>query len=179
MKTRNLIILFRRIKTKTYERGEIIIETKSLQKDLFFIRKGLVRSFRNNIEGDEITFQLFPENQPFANAHAILLNEPSHFTYQALEKTKVYNIDYESFLEVTASNAQLLELNRNFLGKRILRQTFQRIETFVFLTPEERYKRYVKEHPNIINRAPDKYIAHVLGITPTSLSRIRNRIVSK
>lgn len=179
MKTRNLIILFRRIKTKTYERGEIIIETKSLQKDLFFIRKGLVRSFRNNIEGDEITFQLFPENQPFANAHAILLNEPSHFTYQALEKTKVYSIDYESFLEVTASNAQLLELNRNFLGKRILRQTFQRIETFVFLTPEERYKRYVKEHPNIINRAPDKYIAHVLGITPTSLSRIRNRIVSK
>lgn len=179
MKTRNLIILFRKIITKTYERGETIIEVDSLRKEVFFIRKGLVRSFRENINGDEITFQLFPENQPFANAHAILLNEPSHFTYQALEKTKVYSIDYESFLAVTASNAQLLELNRNFLGKRILRQSFQRTESFVFLSPEERYIKYVKDHPNIVNRAPDKYIAHVLGITPTSLSRIRKRIVSK
>lgn len=137
MKTRNLIILFRKLKTKTYERGETIVEANSLKKELFFIRKGLVRSFREDFEGDDITFQLFPENQPFANAHAVLLNEPSHFTYQALEKTKVYSIDYESFLSVTASNAQLLELNRNLFGKRILRQTFQRLESFVFLTPDD------------------------------------------
>lgn len=173
------MVLFRKIKTKTYEKGEVIIETGSLHKDLFFIRKGLVRSFSNKNDEEEITFQLFPENQPFANAHAILLNEPSHFTYQAIERTKVYSIDYETFQSVTASNNNLLELNRNILGKKILRQIFLRIESFVFLSPEERYKKYIKDYPNIVNRAPDKYIANVLGITPTSLSRIRSRMVSK
>jgi DNA-directed RNA polymerase subunit F len=60
-----------------------------------------------------------------------------------------------------------------------MRQAFQRVESFVFLSPEERYQKYVEDHPNIINRAPDKYIANILGITPVSLSRIRSRIASK
>lgn len=60
-----------------------------------------------------------------------------------------------------------------------MKRAFQRIESFVFLSPEERYKKYVKDYPNVIDRAPDKYIANVLGITPVSLSRIRTRIASK
>ncbi|CAN0600388.1 unnamed protein product, partial [Ectocarpus sp. 12 AP-2014] len=58
-------------------------------------------------------------------------------------------------------------------------RAFERVESFVFLSPEERYKKYVKDNPNIINRAPDMYIANILGITAVSLSRIRNRIASK
>jgi len=70
-------------------------------------------------------------------------------------------------------------MNRTFMGKRLMKQAFQRIGSFVFLTPEERYKKYIKDYPNVVNRAPNKYIAHVLGITPTSLSRIRKRIATK
>jgi hypothetical protein len=60
-----------------------------------------------------------------------------------------------------------------------LKQTFGRIDSFVLLSPEERYKKYIKDFPGIVNRAPDKHIANVLGITPVSLSRIRKRIASE
>ncbi|WP_375582816.1 Crp/Fnr family transcriptional regulator [Cyclobacterium xiamenense] len=179
MDFKSLIVLFRNIKTKTFEKGEVIIQAGSSEKVLFYVRKGLVRSYLINDNSDEITFQLFPEQQPFANAHAILLDEPSRFTYQSLEKSKVYLIDFNSFQKLTAQNAQLLELNRLFLGKRLLKQSFQRVESFVLLSPEERYQKYIRDFPEINNRAPDKYIANVLGVTPVSLSRIRQRIAMK
>ena len=163
----------------SFDKGEIIIPAGSSEKILFLVRKGLVRSYFVNDNSDEITFQLFPEQQPFANIHAILMNEPSRFTYKTLEKTKVYSIDYNSFQKISAENSQLLELNRTFLGEKVIKQTFQRIESFVFLSPEERYQKYIRDFPALINRAPDKYIANVLGITPVSLSRIRQRIATK
>ena len=42
-------------------------------------------------------------------------------------------------------------------------------------TPQQRYEELLKEYPNIIQRVPQHYIASCLGITPVSLSRIRNR----
>ena len=179
LQIRNLLGLLRHVTIKTIEKGEILIDEGSTQKDVYFIRKGLIRSYATDDMEDEITFQLYPEYNVVSNIHTLLFNEPSQFTYQALERTKVYVIDHASFIEVTSNNPKYLEINRRFLGKRAMKLAFQRVESFVFLSPEERYKKYIKDYPNIINRAPDKYIANVLGITPVSLSRIRKRMASR
>jgi CRP-like cAMP-binding protein len=59
---------------------------------------------------------------------------------------------------------------------------FQRFKNYsqLFLsqikdTPQERYEDLINNHPEIIKRVPQHYIASYLGITPISLSRIRNR----
>ncbi|HHP7242971.1 MAG TPA: Crp/Fnr family transcriptional regulator [Cyclobacteriaceae bacterium] len=176
-----MLNLIRNVRIKFFDKGEIIIPRGSTLNEIYFIRKGLVRSYSDaqTPDQEEITFQLFPENNIFANTHTIILKETCRFSFQALEPTKVYVIDYEHFVDATSKDLNLLNMNRTFMGKRLMKQAFQRIESFVFLTPEERYKKYIKDYPNVVNRAPDKYIANVLGITPTSLSRIRKRIATK
>lgn len=171
--------LLRNTRTESIRKGDILIKQGSTKKDIFFIKKGLIRSFFINEKIDEITFHLFPEYQIFTNVHTFLFDEPSKFFYQAVEDTKVYVIDYDAYNNLVTENPNLLELNRRFLGRKVLKQAFFRIESFVLLSPEERYLKYVEEYPTIINRAPDKYIANVLGITPVSLSRIRKRISTK
>ena len=42
-------------------------------------------------------------------------------------------------------------------------------------TPQQHYEKLLEEHPDIVRRIPQHYIASWLGITPVSLSRIRNR----
>lgn len=179
MKIKSILALLRNVKTKSFRAGDVLINEGSSNKDVFFIRKGLVRCFYTNTHADEITFQLFPEYNAVINFHTLLFDEPSKFTYTAFEPTKAYCIDYDSLMQMTSENSSFLELNRKFIGQRAIKQAFMRIESLVFLTPEERYQKYVKDYPNIVNRAPDKYIANVLGITPVSLSRIRNRISTK
>ncbi len=179
MNLRMLLVLLRNVDIKSIKKGEILIPEGSTNKDVYFIRRGLIRSYAIDDMEEEITFQLYPEYHVLSNIHSLLFNEPSKFSYQALEYTKVYAVDYDSFIEMTSKNPKLLEMNRRFLGKKAMKQAYQRVESFVFLSPEERYKKYVRDYPNIINRAPDKYIANVLGITPVSLSRIRKRIATK
>ncbi len=179
MNLRILYTILRNARVHSFQKGEIIITKGSAKKELFFIRKEVVRSYMINEEGSEITFQLFAEKDFFGNVHAILINEKSKFFFQTLENSKVYSFDYELFLDITSKNPDLLQLSRTFFGKRIIQRVFQRTETFVFLSPEERYMKFTKDHPNLVNRVPDMYIANVLGITPVSLSRIRNRIAKK
>jgi CRP-like cAMP-binding protein len=179
MKIRPILTLLRNVKSRSFQPGEVLITEGSSNKELFFIRKGLIRCFYINPDADEITFQLFPESNVVLNFHTLLFDEPSKFVYIAYEPTKVYSIDYDFLMKLTLENNNLLELNRSFIGKKTMKQAFLRIESLVFLTPKERYEKYLKDYPNIVNRAPDKYIANILGITPVSLSRIRNRIANQ
>ena len=64
-------------------------------------------------------------------------------------------------------------------GKDITFQFFfegQPVASIDSFMNQERYEDLIKNHPEIIKRVPQHYIASFLGITPTSLSRIRNRI---
>ncbi len=178
MKLRSLLALFRHVTIKSFEKGEIFIQEGACNRDLYFIRKGLVHVYHTNEKGEKRSFQLYPEYHIFGNFHTFLFDEPSGFTFQALEHTKVYLIDYNVFHDVV-KNSKFLNLNQMNIGPSAIKQAFRRIESFVLLSPEERYLNYIKEYPGVINRAPDKYIANVLGITPVSLSRIKGRIAAK
>jgi len=179
MDKKSLLVLLRHVAIKTFERGETLIEKGAKKKDLLFVRKGLVRSYFTTENGDEVTFQLFSEFSFLGNVYSILFDEPSKLSFHALEHTKVYTIDYVSFQDLIAKNPILLGLGKFDLGKWGMQQAFMRVEAFVLLSPEERYLKYMNDYPDIINRAPDKYIANVLGITPVSLSRIKGRIAAK
>ncbi len=179
MRLRYLTRLVRDIKIKTFEKGEFLIEEQSEHSDIFFIRKGLVRSFYFNENADEITFQIYAESTFFGNIHAMMLNQPSKFNYEALEKTKVYTAAFDSFRKLMRENADRFEVDKNFMFRSTFSQIYNRMESFVIMSPEERYQKFIKDHPNLIHRVPDKYIANILGITPVSLSRIRGRIAAK
>ena len=179
MNIKFLFKLIRNLNSKTFDKGERIIKEGDKTNNVFYIRKGLARSYLINDKGEEITFQLFAEKQLFGNVHTILFDETSKFTFETLEKTKVYFTDVKTFQDLSSDNLDFLKIDSRLFGRQILKQAFQRIDSFVFLSPEKRYQQYLKDYPNIINRVPDKYIANVLGITPVSLSRIRQRISKK
>lgn len=179
MNIKQLYELLKNLDSKTFDKGEIVINEGDKKNNIYYIRKGLIHSYLINDKGEEITFQLFAEKQIFGNAHTILFNEPSRFTFKTLEKTKVYFTDVKTFQDLSITHSNVLKIDTGIFGRQILKQAFQRIDSFVFLSPEKRYQQYLKDYPNIINRVPDKYIANVLGITPVSLSRIRNRISKK
>tara|TARA_B110000459_G_scaffold203522_1_gene260346 strand:- start:3699 stop:4031 length:333 start_codon:yes stop_codon:yes gene_type:complete len=108
----------------------------------------------------------------------ILFDQPSRYYYECLEDTKTLSIDFEKVQNIIESNPKL-ERNRKYFARNAMKKMLQRLESFVLLNAEERYEDFIKKNPTLSNRVPDKYIAHVLGITPVSLSRIRARIATK
>jgi CRP-like cAMP-binding protein len=170
--------LIKSAKSKSFEAGEYLLKAGSWAKDIYFIRKGIARSFAINQRGDEITTMLRWENQIVTNADAILFEQPSRSYWQVIEPTETFSLDLEVAQDIVSNNPRLEE-NRKYLLRTLLKEAFTRIDTFVMLSPEERYLDFLESHKEIVNRVPDKYIANILGITPVSLSRIRKRLATK
>lgn len=158
--------------------GDCYIQEGSTAKRVAFIKKGLIRAYFINEKGEEISFLLRWENQFVASHDIIILNRPSRFVYEAMEACELLELDYEALQKVIAKNSKLEKYRKDFL-LRMLSESLEHLESFVLLSPEERYLEFVKSKPNILNRVPNKYIASILGITPVSLSRIRKRIAAK
>jgi len=154
---------------------EVFLKAGSEKSHVYFIKQGLIRSFYIDEQGEEITNLLRYEYQVFAPYEVVFLQQPSRFSFQALEYTELLAIDYNALRQIIGANTNFEE-GRRFFINAILAETLTSLNDFILLNPEERYIKFVKEHPELLNRVPIKYIANVLGVTPVSLSRIRKRI---
>lgn len=155
--------------------GEVYIRQGAISQKLALIREGMIRAYQPKGDGEEITLMLRWEQQIVASVDGILYQKPSRFVYQALEDTTLMEVDYIKVQSVIDNNPRLSSA-RNILLMQILSQAMDRLESFILLSPEERYRKLIQEKPGIFNRVPNKYISTFLGITPVSLSRIRKRI---
>jgi CRP-like cAMP-binding protein len=174
----DLVQLLQMAKEKTLQPGEAYIKQGTLHRKLCYITKGLVRIYTFRKNGEEATLQLYWEDQFFASRHSVLLNQPCPFIFEAVEQTELLEVDFNDMQALLDANIQYAP-SRNFFLTEMLSQALDRVESFILLSPEERYGKLVAEKPDIVNRVPNKFIATMLGITPVSLSRIRKRMASK
>ena len=151
----------------------MLLEEGKIADKLYFIRKGCLRLFFYT-EGKAITFQFFFEGDFVASFDSLYKGTPSLFSLESIEPSEVMFIKKEDFYNEIENNSSLRKV---YEEKIIERFSFYQ---HLFLsriknTPQQRYEELLKEYPNIIQRVPQHYIASYLGITPVSLSRIRNR----
>ncbi|MEX0362583.1 MAG: hypothetical protein AB3N10_16525, partial [Allomuricauda sp.] len=59
--------------------------------------------------------------------------------------------------------------------QKLNHQLQSRLVSLLNLTSLEKYKRFLKDYPGLLNRIPHYHIANYLGITPTQLSRARKQ----
>lgn len=151
----------------------ILLNEGEIAHQLFFIKKGCLRLWFNN-DGKDITFQFFFEKQAVSSIESFLSGQPSQFTLESIEPTTVVAVSKDGF-------NTLCDLYPD-LKNELQKITFQRMGNYAMLflsrikdNPQKRYNELVKNNPEIIRRVPQHYIASYLGITPISLSRIRNK----
>lgn len=151
----------------------ILLNEGEKSTHIYFVKKGCLRLWFNK-DGKDITFQFFLEGQGVASIDSFLSGQPSIFNLEAIEPSTVVSISKEKFDELQIKFPEIKAGLQDILLRRM------RNYSLLFLsrikdTPAERYKELLKDHPEIIKRIPQHYIASYLGITPISLSRIRNR----
>lgn len=164
-------------KTRKIAAGEVYIDINVTYHKVAYIKSGLIRAYHLKENGEERTLLLRWENQFIASADTIVFEKPSRFIYHALEDTVIMELDFIKAQHIIDNNPRL-SAKRNTFILGILAESMERVESFVLLSPEERYLKLVHDKPDIVNRVPNKYLATLLGITPVSLSRIRKRIAS-
>lgn len=152
-----------------------LVKEGDVAQELYFINKGLIRLFYTK-EIEEITGFIFKEHLFAASYESYLRQSPSVQTLETLEECELLVISKERmeqlYVEVPAINI----LTRKIAEQRFINAQ-QLFTSYIMETPEERYLKFMHQHPDLMQRVPLQIIASFLGITPVSLSRIRKRIV--
>lgn len=158
------------------KKDELLIKEGDLNYSIFTVKKGLLRHYVINENGEDRTLLFVPEKRHTSIAETIFHNNRSNENIEALENSIVIKFDYRIIEEITANNLHLLKLQNQALKESILTAVDQ-IKFLNLLTPEERYLHFCKTFPSIEQRVKQKHLASYLGITPTSLSRMRARLI--
>jgi CRP-like cAMP-binding protein len=154
-----------------YRSGEIV-------RQVYFVEKGCLRQYYINNNGEERTIYFKIEGGWCSELVSFLDNKPTELCVQALEDSTLQAINQKNWV-YAVSHIQSFTLgfiraqqDTNYmLKKRLAEATVE--------TPEEKYLRFVKEEPHLLQRIPLYQIAAYLAMTPETLSRIRKKVAEK
>jgi CRP-like cAMP-binding protein len=166
-------------KHREYKKGEFYNAHKTVCKYLGFIINGTFRSYIvNEKTGEEKNVFLYSKNQ-FVVAFKSFVNQiPCAYYTQAMTNSSIIYICIDD-LQLLYTKSHKWERFGRLLAQEAFNITIERMESFLFKTPEDRYLDLIKCHPDIFNTIPLYHISSYLGIQGPSLSRIRKRVTKK
>lgn len=159
---------------RTYKKGCNILNMGENSKVLCLLLQGIVRGVYIDEEGVEVT-KCFSKEGDWCCFYNILSDSPSEFWIEALEDCQVAEIGVEQLRDLIKKYQQF----RNLVDQ-LYKNAFILIDekgvSFQRMHAKERYLHFVNKYPDLEERVKQEYIASYIGITPSSLSRIKREL---
>ena len=149
-----------------------------ISDEYLFLEGGYMRAFAHDTEGNEVTTRFYSPSQMIFEVSSFFNRTRSKENIFALTDCEGWYITYEQLNGLFHKLPEFREMGRSILVRE-LAQLKTRMLSVITETAEERYEQLLKTNPQIFQHAPLKNIASYLGITDTSLSRIRKELLRK
>lgn len=168
---KNVMETFKPIKLT---KNDFFIREGDLPSKLAFNVSGLLRSYYIDKNGNDSTKNFFFEGSILGYS-ALILNQHAKYYIEALESCILLITEYPSFEKITKDNITWLKVIKALQDETIIYKEY-RESSFILEDATQQYVNLIRKYPNIEKRIKQKYIASFLGVSPVSLSRIKNKL---
>lgn len=159
----------------TLSKGEYFSEAGKISKRLGFMLDGVIRNCYYNNKGDEITRSFAMEGCFTVDLNSFVNQIPSTEYIQAITDCKLIVISKKNWDELSSTIVDWERISSKIIAKTMT-HIVNRISPLVSGDTATSYKMFLEQYSNLINRVPLAYVASYLGVTQSSLSRIRKNI---
>ena len=157
---------------KSYKKGDLFKEPNTRITDLGFVISGSARAFVVNKNGDEVTGQVLQEHTFLSEIISVRTGEKTPISIEFLERSEVEVAPLSEVKRLLESNLVFNILIREYMADKTVEVAKRQI-LFMTGTAKERYQQLIENNPNLLKKFPLRFIASMIGVTPTQLSRIR------
>lgn len=159
---------------KEFKKGDYFKAPFKAGKEISFLAKGAIRIVIFRDSGEEVTVRIREENSFIADPYMLEDNNPSPIGIECLENLSLLVANMTNFQNLLETNLTLNIVVRKFLSQQ-MREVGKQQLLFLTGSAKERYEFIINQHPNLLKKFPLRFIASMIGITPTQLSRVRNK----
>jgi CRP-like cAMP-binding protein len=144
-------------------------------KQIGFLTDGVIRVFYYNNKGEEITRYFIDENHLILSGNTVdEVFTPSEYL-SAITDCKLVVFSKQNWKDISETIIGWDSIIQKIITKHHSEKMARRSE-LVSQDATTRYLDFMEKFPTLVNRVPLSFIASYLGITQSSLSRIRKNI---
>jgi CRP-like cAMP-binding protein len=162
-------------KTRTVKKNAYLLRQGDTCKDFVFVEKGCLRLYYVKVDVEVSVWFAFQESSAI-EIYSFISESPSDYFLQAIEDSEVLYLTKTEVKKLCQYQPKMHEMMRNF-WEAVLLDLIDRFTALQKDSAEKRYLDLLNKQPDYLERIPQKYLASFIGVTPTSLSRIRKSII--
>jgi len=160
-----------------FDKKIIIVNDGEQENYLNMVVSGLVRKYVRRGKS-EVTLQLATEGHIVHSEISFLNRVPSPVVIETIEPTTMVSLNHSNY-ELALQNMP----GADRIGRLLLIAMFvkkdERHYKQLHMSTRERFLEYLKNHPHMLQRVPQKYLASYLNIKPETFSRLKHLVKLK
>jgi len=166
--------LLEKFSEKKIKKSQLLLKPGMKCNYLAFIQEGVFKVYYFDLNGKEIVTWFSYSDMVITDLLGFYTSGVARFYVEAMEDSLLYKISRENLASIYSKRPVYRKFGQLF-AEEALTMLMQRTMSLHTKSAEERYKELLQV-PELMHKIPLKYLASYLGITDTSLSRIRKNI---
>lgn len=167
-----------KIEIRHYKAKSVLHHAGEICTKSYFVNSGLLRSFNINDNIVEYVLHFACEGWWIGDMYSLLSQKPGNFFIEVVEDSEVVLLSKEN-QELLYCKIPKLERFFRILTEKSLVAHQERLMDNLSLSAEDRFEKFCKRYPTLIQRVPQKQIASYIGVTPEFFSKMKSKLLRK
>jgi len=165
-----------KFRRRTVKKNEYLLRQGEICGDLVFVQEGCLRLY-NLADDIEVSVWFSFKHSSAIELYSFISERTSEYFLQAIEAGEILYLSKPALNQLYETYPKMQEMMRKFWEDVVINL----VDRFTALQRDPAEKRYrdLLKKPAYLQKIPQKHLASFIGVTPTSLSRIRKKVAKK
>lgn len=157
-----------------YPKGKALVNQGDINMEQFFILDGIVKRVVANQEGKEMILRFAAETEMDTSYAAWRLKTPIPYSIRAVTRVRTAMMPMPTWVNFLDRHTGI-KSEFEFEVMKLMSEVMAHTITLHLLDAPGRVHRFMRKHPELVDRLPKKELAFYLNLSPETLSRLKHK----
>jgi CRP-like cAMP-binding protein len=156
-----------------YRKGDVLLSQGAHDMEQYFVLDGILKRVVASSEGKEMILRFAKEDDMDTSYAAWKLRTPAPYSIRAVTKARVAKLALPQWVEFLEQRPELKE-DFEYEVMHLMSEVMAHTITLHLLDAPGRVHRFLRKHPDFVERVPKKELASYLNLSAETLSRLKH-----